>query len=176
LTVATTELWLPSASVVPQERGPAYLAAVDDAGWSEGVGFNRGFFSAFRLRAGRDVWFHFPFPTPVERDGVAQRLTRLSLLWETLDDAQIGWIVVQHGGMERRPLTERLAPVSSHSVAFDPPEEWRAYYPASDRQLTELALDPPITLRFGIQLCVMVSAPEREGTVRFYGAGAIFAE
>lgn len=172
---APTRIWLPSAAVVPQERGPDYLAAVDGAEWSEGLGFHRGFFSTFRIRAGRDVWFHFPFPTPVEEDGEDRSLTAISLLWETLDDARIGWIVVQHGGMERLPLTERLAAVSSEPVPFDPPEQWRAYVPQSARRLTELPLQSALPLRFGVQLCVMVSAPERDGTVRFYGAGATFA-
>ena len=168
--------WLPSAAVVPQERGPDYLGIVDDAGWSEGHGFHRGFFSSFRVRGGRDVWFHFPLPTPVESGGKPLFLDRVALLWETLDDAAIGWIVVQHGGMERLPLTERLAEPPSTPAPFDPPEQWRSYYPPSARRLTELPLAPRVPLRFGIQLCVMIRAPERDGTVRFYGAGADFAD
>lgn len=168
--------WLPSAAVVPQERGPDWLGPVDGADWSEGVGFHRGFFSAFRVRAGREVWFHWPLPTPVERDGRPLFLDSVSLLWEVLDGAAIGWIVVQHGGMERLPLTERLAEPAFERVPFDPPELWRDRYPASDRRLTELPLRPRLALRFGVQLCVMVRAPERDGTVRFYGAGAAFAD
>ena len=169
--------WLPSAAVVPQERGPDYLGPVDDAAWSEGHGFHRGFFSAFTIRAGKDVWFHFPLPTPVEQDGKALWLDSLSLLWETDAHARIGWMVAQHGGMERLPLTERLAPPPSEPAPFDPPELWRAYYPASDRKLTELKLTPRVQLRFGVQLCVMASAnADRDGLVRFYGAGAAFAD
>jgi hypothetical protein len=33
-----------------------------------------------------------------------------------------------------------------------------------------------LPLRFGLQLCVGVIAPEDDGTIRFYGAGAGFAE
>lgn len=168
--------WVPSAAVVPQERGPDYLGVVDDAAWSEGVGFHRGFFSAFRVRAGKDVWFHYPLPTPVEVGGKPLFLDSVSLLWECLDEARIGWIVVQHGGMERLPLTERLAAPPAEPAPFDPPEQWRRYYPASDRLLTELPLRPRLALRFGVQLCVMVSAPTRDGTVRFHGAGAAFAD
>jgi hypothetical protein len=168
--------WLPSAAVVPQERGPDYLAAVDGTNWSEGQGYYRGFFSAFRLRAGKDVWFHFPFQTPVEQDGKTLFLHSVSLLWECMEGAKIGWMVLQHGGMERRPLTERLAAAPAVPVPFDPPELWRQYYPASNRQLTELTLNPRVPLRFGVQLCIMVTAPEAEGTVRFYGAGAAFSD
>ena len=168
--------WLPSAAVVPQERGPEFLGPVDGADWSEGSGFYRGFFSAFRVRQGKDVWFHWPLPTPVERDGRPLALASVSLLWECLEGARIGWLVLQHGGMERLPLTERLTEPPSAPVPFDPPELWRNYYPASARRLTELALEPPLPLRFGVQLCVMVSAPEAEGTVRFYGAGAAFSD
>jgi hypothetical protein len=168
--------WVPSGVVVPQERGPEFLGPVDGADWSEGQGFHRGFFSAFRIRAGRDVWFHFPLPTEVERDGRPLWLDSVSLLWEVGDGARIGWIVAQHGGMERLPLTERLAEPPSEPATFDPPELWKAYYPANARRLTEIALRPRLALRFGVQLCVMVSAPERDGLVRFYGAGAAFSD
>ena len=168
-------IWLPSAAVVPQERGSEYLGAVDGAEWSQGVGFHRGFFSAFRIRAGRDVWFHFPFPTPVERAGRPLSLHAVSLLWETLDGAKLSWLIVQHGGMERLPLSERLVEPSAVAVPLEPPEQWREYYPASARRLIEVVLPTPLRLRFGVQLCVMVSAPEGDATVRFYGAGAAFS-
>lgn len=168
--------WVPSAAVVPQERGPEYLGPVDDAAWSDGIGFHRGFFSAFRIRAGKHVWFHFPLPTPVEQDGKPLWLDSLSLLWEVDQHARIGWLVAQHGGMERLPLTERQIEPPSEPAPFDPPELWRAYYPASARRLTELPLRPRVQLRFGVQLCIMVSAPESDGLVRFYGAGAAFSD
>lgn len=168
--------WVPSTAVVPQERGPEFLAAVDGADWSEGTGFHRGFFSAFRIRAGKDVWFHFPLPTPVELNGKPLFLDSVSLLWETLDGARIGWMIAQHGGMERLPLTERLVAPPASSEPFAPPELWRQYYPASDRKLTEISLSKRVPLRFGVQLCVLVSAPDHDGTVRFYGAGAAFSD
>ena len=172
MTEIVERIWVPSAAVVPQERGPDYIEAVDGAAWSEGVGFHRGFFSSFRLRAGKDVWFHFPLPTVVLRDGRGLALADLSLIWETLDGARIIWLVLQHGGMERLPLTERMAEPPSSPLPFEPPEQWRDYYPASARRLTEIPFDPPMPLDYGLQLCVGVSAPERAGTVRFYGAGA----
>jgi hypothetical protein len=172
----TDRVWLPSAAVVPQERGTDYFAPVDGADWSDGFGWHRGFFSSFRLRAGKDAWFHFPLPTPTLRDGKPMALAELSLMWETVDGARISWLVLQHGGMERLPLTERLQEPPSEPVPFDPPEQWRDYYPASARRLTTLPFDPVLPLRFGLQLCVGVSAPERDGTIRFYGAGAGFAE
>lgn len=169
-------IWLPSAAVVPQERGTDYFAPVDGADWSDGFGFHRGFFSSFRLRAGREAWFHFPIPTPVVRDGRPQALAELSLMWEVSDGARIQWLVLQHGGMDRIPLTERLADLPGEAVPFDPPERWRDYYPASNRRLTTLPLDPPLPLRFGVQLCVGVGAADQDGTIRFYGAGAGFSE
>jgi hypothetical protein len=172
----TDRIWLPSAAVVPQERGTDYFAPVDGADWSDGFGWHRGFFSSFRLRAGKDAWFHFPLPTPTLRDGKPMALAELSLMWETVDGARISWLVLQHGGMERLPLTERLQEPPSEPVPFEPPEQWRDYYPASARRLTTLPFDPVLPLRFGVQLCVGVSAPERDGTIRFYGAGAGFAE
>jgi hypothetical protein len=39
-----------------------------------------------------------------------------------------------------------------------------------------MPLPAPLPLRFGVQLCVMVSAAEQDGTVRFYGAGADFSD
>lgn len=169
-----SRIWVPSAAVVPQERGPEFLAAIDGAEWSEGVGFHRGFFSTFRIRAGKDVWFHFPLPTPVEQDGRPLALASVSLLWECLEGASIGWLCLQHGGMDRVQLTERLAEPPSEPVPHQVPEQWAQYHPAGLRRLTELPLERPLPLRFGIQLCTMVRAPEADATVRFYGAGAAF--
>ncbi len=174
--VVTDRIWLPSAAVVPQERGTDYFAPVDGADWSDGFGWHRGFFSSFRLRAGRDAWFHFPLPTPVLRAGQQQALAEISLLWEVADGARIHWLVLQHGGMERIPLTERESEPDSEAVPFDPPEQWRQFYPASARRLTTIAFDPLLPLRFGVQLCVGVRASESDGTIRFYGAGAGFAD
>lgn len=167
-------IWVPSAAVVPQERGTDYFAPVDGADWSDGFGWHRGFFSSFRLRAGKDAWFHFPLPTPVTRGGAAMALAELSVMWEVLDGARIHWMVLQHGGMERLPLTERLAEPPSEAAPFDPPEQWRDYYPRSNRRLTTLPFETALRLQFGLQLCVGVSAAETDGTVRFYGAGAGF--
>lgn len=174
--VIANRIWLPSAAVVPQERGTDYFAPVDGADWSDGFGWHRGFFSSFRLRAGRDAWFHFPLPTPVLREVRHQALAEVSLMWEVTDGARIHWLVLQHGGMDRTPLTERGAEPDSEAVPFDPPEQWRHYYPASARRLTTIAFDPLLPLRFGVQLCVGVTAPNEDGTIRFYGAGAGFAD
>lgn len=173
---ATTRIWLPAAAVVPQERGPDFLAPVDGADWSAGGGFYRGFFSAFRIRAGRAVWFHFPFPTPVEQCGKPQALTALDLLWEVLDGAVIQWATVQHGGMDRIELIPRLTSPASVAVPFEPEPDFRPWCPATDRQLSTFELPTPLPLRFGVQLCVMVSGGDQDGTVRFYGAGASFTE
>ena len=127
-------------------------------------------------RRTRCLRFTSPSRTPVERGGQTLSLHSVSLLWETLDAARIGWLVLQHGGMERLPLTERLAQPPSSAAPFDPPELWRQYYPLAERRLTEITLPEPLPLRFGIQLCVMVSAPEQDGTVRFFGAGTTFTD
>ena len=112
----------------------------------------------------------------VEQNGRGLCLHSLSLLWECLDGAQIGWMTLQHGGMERIELTPRLASPASVSVPFEPEPEFKPYCPVTSRQLSEIALPQPLPLRFGVQLCVMVSAPEdSDGTVRFYGAGAAFS-
>jgi hypothetical protein len=161
--------------VVPQERGAEFFAAVDGAQWSEGQGFYRGFFSAFRVRQGKDVWFHWPLPTPVAMDGKHLFLSSVSLLWEVSDGARISWITVQHGGMERVELTPRLEGPASVPVPFVPAPEFAPWCPDTHRQLSEMPLPAPLPLRFGVQLCVMVSAAEQDGTVRFYGAGADFS-
>lgn len=167
--------WVPAASVVPQERGPEYLGPVDCADWSEGQGFYRGFFSAFRIRANKEVWFHFPLPTPTEIGGKQLHLAEVSLLWEVIDGAKINWMTVQHGGMERIELIPRLTSPASVEVPFEPEPEFRQYCPATARQLSEIPLTPSVPLRFGVQLCVLVSAGETDGTIRFYGAGAAYS-
>jgi len=166
--------WLPGAAVVPQERGSEFLGPVDGADWSDGLGFYRGFFATFRIKAGKSVWFHWPFQTPVALEGRRLALHSMSLLWETLDGARIDWVTAQHGGMDRIELTQRLATLSATDVPFEPEPEFRPWCPVTHRRLSEFALAAPLPLRFGVQLCVQLSAPEADGTVRFYGAGATF--
>lgn len=166
--------WVPAAAVVPQERGPDYIGIVDEADWSNGVGFYRGFFSTFRIKAGKSVWFHFPLPTPVEQDGKQLALHSVSLLWETLDGARIDWMTVQHGGMDRIELIPRLTSPAAVPVPFEPDPDFRRYCPVTNRQLSEIVMPSPLPLRFGVQLCVMISASGEDGTVRFYGAGGAF--
>lgn len=169
--------WLPAAAVVPQERGPEFLGVVDGADWSEGIGFYRGFFASFRIRQGKSVWFHWPLPTPVEHNGTPLHLHSVSLLWDAPDGAEIGWMTVQHGGMDRIELIPRLTTPPSTPVPFKPEPEFAPWCPATDRQLSEVALPHPLPLRFGVQLCVMASAPEdQEATIRFFGAGAAFTD
>lgn len=167
--------WVPAAAVVAQECGPDFLGMVDDAAWSEGRGFYRGFFTTFRIRAGKSVWFHWPLPTPVVLGGQRVALASASLLWEVMDGAAISWITVQHGGMDRIELTGRMQSPDAVPVPFTPAEEFRPYCPETHRQLSELPLPEPLVMQFGVQLCVMVSASEaQDGSIRFYGAGADF--
>jgi len=167
--------WVPGAAVVPQERGPDFLGTVDGADWSEGGGFYRGFFTSFCIRAGKAVWFHWPLPTPVELNGQRMALHSASLLWETSEGAALNWVTLQHGGMDRIELTPRLQVPPAVPVPFDPEPAFRPYCPENNRQLSEMVLPAPLPLQFGVQLCVMVTAPEdRDGLVRFYGAGADF--
>lgn len=166
--------WVPAAAVVPQERGPEFLGIVDEAEWSDGIGFYRGFFSSFRVRAGKSVWFHFPLPTPVEQGGQQLALHSVSLLWETLEGARIDWMTVQHGGMDRIELIPRLTSPEAVAVPFEPEPDFKPWCPVTNRQLSEIMMPTPWPLRFGVQLCVMISAPEQDGTVRFYGAGGAF--
>lgn len=166
--------WVPAAAVVPQERGPEFLGVVDEADWSDGIGFYRGFFSSFRIKAGKSIWFHFPLPTPVEQDGRQLALHSVSLLWEVLDGARIDWMTVQHGGMDRIELIPRLSSPEAVPVPFEAEPDFRKYCPVTNRQLSEIVMSTPLPLRFGVQMCVMISAPDKDGTVRFYGAGGAF--
>lgn len=167
--------WVPAAAVVAQERGPEFLGPVDGADWSDGGGYYRGFFTSFRIRAGKAVWFHWPLPSPVELNGQPLALYSTSLLWETADGAELNWVTVQHGGMDRIELTPRLMVPPSTPVPFEPAPEFRPFCPDNNRRLSTFVLATPLSLRFGVQLCVMVCAPEdQDGLVRFYGAGAEF--
>ena len=89
-----SRLWVPSAAVVPQERGPDYLGAVDGADWSEGLGFHRGFFSSFRVEAGQGRVVPLPAADPgrAGRQAAVPRRS-VSCCGKCLDGARIGWIV-----------------------------------------------------------------------------------
>jgi hypothetical protein len=156
------EVWLAPAAMVVQERGPEWMEVVDDKPWSSDSGFHRGFCSSFRIRPERQVWFHFPFQLPAGRvvDGA-------SLLWEASEGAMLTWACVHHGGLERQHLCDPGVPMTGVAEPFDPPEQWRQYYPEHARLRTDLAV-APIAVRYGVQLCILADGP---GIVRFYGAG-----
>ncbi|WP_375195302.1 hypothetical protein [Sphingobium sp.] len=156
------EIWLAPAAVQLQEIGPDWLDIVDEKDWTTGFGFHRGFSSSFRVRPGRQVWFHFPFQL---QSGI--RVDQASLLWETEEAARISWVCVHHGGMQRQHLCEPNVPLTGTPAPFDPPAEWRQFYPPSNRLRTDLPVEPAITTCYGMQLCVLVDGP---GIIRFYGA------
>ncbi|UVO53104.1 hypothetical protein [Sphingomonas sp. SUN039] len=164
--MGVTEHWLAPAAVVPQQAGTDWLDAVDGESWTGGRGYHRGFSSSFAIRPDKEIWFHWPFQIVA-----GAQVTGFRLLWETAGEARIGWAVAHHGGSERLPLTERLAKLSGEVVPFEPPELWRDRYPPMNRILSDLPLPTPLTARFGVQLCIMVSG-NSGGVVRFYGAAA----
>ena len=167
--------WIPSCAVVPQERGAEFIGVIDDADWSLGQGFHRGFCSSFHIRAGKAVWFHFPITTPAVVNGAPMALHELMLLWQVTDGAQLYWVTAQHGGMERMELTEAGAPIATRPEPFDVPEEMRERMAAFERRSSVFAFPEPLKLRFGVQLCVLIRCERAAGNVRFYGAGARFA-
>jgi hypothetical protein len=166
----STEIWVPSAAVRGQHQGSEIFDVVDEHPGSELTGFYRGFSASFRLRAGKDSWFHFPIATPAMIAGAPLALERLSLLWETDEAASIGWVTMHHGGQTRIELSPRNRPIEGelHSVQQDP--RW----PRMAMRRTDWSIDPPLPVAMGIQLCVWVSAGDAAGIVRFYGAGASF--
>lgn len=171
-----TEIWLPPAAIQIQEQGPEYFEVVDGKPWSDQTGFHRGFSTSFRIRAGKEVWFHFPFPTPVRQNTATEvHAESVSLLWETEGGAQISWVVLHHGGIHRQHLTEPGVPISGRPQPYEPPAQWRQYYPDCAPIKTDLAVEPPMRMEFGLQLCVLARAEEAPGTIRFYGAGVIFS-
>ena len=50
------------------------------------------------------------------------------------------------------------------------------YWNPDSGEKSRIELPEPLHLQFGIQLCIGISAPEKDGTIRFYGAGAEFCE
>ena len=164
--VNVQEIWLAPAAVQLQETGPDWLDVVDGKEWSDGNGFHRGFCSSFRVKPERKVWFHFPFQLPA--GGIVDQV---SLLWETSEGAAISWVCVHHGGMHRQHLCAPNQPLSGEPVPFDPPEQWREFYPPCARLRTDLAVTPAIRTHAGFQLCAQVDGP---GIVRFYSAGLRF--
>lgn len=166
----STEIWIPSAAVRSQHTGDTVFDVVDDHPGSEFAGFYRGFTTSFKLRAGKDSWFHFPVTTPSMIGGTALALERLSLLWETEGGASIGWVTMHHGGQTRIELSPRHTPIQGELQ----PARQDLHWPAMAMRRTDWRIDPVLPVAMGIQLCIFVSAADAPGIVRFYGAGASF--
>ena len=169
-TSFSTEIWIPSAAVRSQHIGDTVFDVVDDHPGSDFAGFYRGFTTSFKLRAGKDSWFHFPITTPSIIAGTPLALERLSLLWETQGAASITWITMHHGGRTRVELSPRNTPVEGELEEFQQDPRW----PAMAMRRSDWRIDPVLPVAMGIQLCIFVSAADAPGIVRFYGAGASF--
>jgi hypothetical protein len=169
-TPGGAEIWMPSAAVRSQHTGDTVFDLVDDHPGSEFGGFYRGFTTSFKLRAGKDCWFHFPITTPSMIAGVPLALARLSLLWETQDAAVIEWVTMHHGGQTRLELSPRQTPIQGELQASRQDPRW----PAMAMRRTDWRIDPVLPVAMGIQLCIFVRAADAPGIVRFYGAGASF--
>ena len=166
----STEIWMPSAAVRSQHWGSEFFDVVDDHPASELGGFYRGFTTSFKLRAGRDSWFHFPITTPSLIAGQPLALERLSLLWETDGTATIAWVTMHHGGQTRIELSPRNRPIDGELQSGEQDPRW----PPMAMRRTDWPIDPVLPVAMGIQLCIFVSAGDAPGIVRFYGAGASF--
>jgi hypothetical protein len=169
-TSRSTEIWIPSAAVRSQHIGDTVFDVVDDHPGSDFAGFYRGFTTSFKLRAGRDSWFHFPITTPSMIAGTPFALERLSLLWETDGAASIAWVTMHHGGRTRVELSPRNTPIEGELEAFQQDPRW----PPMAMRRSDWRIDPVLPVAMGIQLCIFASAANAPGVVRFYGAGASF--
>lgn len=153
------QIWAPGNIVRIQQAGPETLRPFEDKPLSDQYGFAGGFATSFRLAAGAEAWFHFPFTTPVVLPSAKQLyLDHTRLLWETKEGAEIGWVTIHHGGVDRIELTPRLTLLRGKHIDGESSE-------------TKFPLAKRLPLKFGVQMCVWVRAPEAEGSVSFYGAG-----
>jgi hypothetical protein len=171
--MARAQFWLSGAVVRNQQSGPEYFDVVDDQPWSDRDGFHRGFASSFRLRPGREAWFHIPLPTPsILPEASALEVDGITLLWETEGAARIGWVTLHHGGVHRFELSPRLGEVTG--TLQPAPETERG--PKCAMLRSDFPVEPRLPIVFGLQISVMVLTPgDSDGTIRFYGAGASYS-
>lgn len=152
-------IWAPANIARNQQAGPEFLLPFEEKPLSDQYGFAGGFATSFKLAAGKEIWVHFPFQTPTMLPGAPDiYLAQASLLFETKNGAEIGWVTVHHGGVQRVELTPRLKILTGRHI--DGPDDVNTF-----------PVRPRIRLSFGIQMCVFVRAPETDGEISFYGAG-----
>lgn len=164
------EFWASSAAVRIQDAGPNFLDVVDQQENSDQSGFYRGFTTSFRLKAGKGTWFHFPLPTPSVIGGASLALSRVTILWDCEDGARLSWATVHHGGANRIELSPRESEISGRIESdFETPHGLKIRMRRQD-----FAIDAPLPVAMGLQLCLYGEAVKEAGTVRFYGAGAAF--
>jgi hypothetical protein len=152
-------IWAPGNIVRNQQAGAKFLLPFEDKPLSDQYGFAGGFATSFTIAQGKEVWFHFPFQTPVALPGAPRiYLAEARLLFETKRGAEIAWVTVHHGGLQRIELTPRLTILSGRHVdGLD--------------EVNTFPLRPRLKLTYGVQMCVLARAPEAAGDVSFYGAG-----
>jgi len=167
-----SEFWAASASIRAQDTGPGIFDIVDGQAGSDVAGFYRGFTTSFRLKAGKSTWFHVPLPTPTVIWGKRLSLSTVTLLWDCEDGACFTWATIHLGGATRIELTSRATAISGEiDTALEYPNGMKV-----TTRRTDLPLAEPLPVTMGLQLCLNGEAPEKAGTLRFYGAGATFIE
>lgn len=152
------EVWVPAFAVRFQHSGPSTLPGQ----WAQERPKHSGFSCNFALEAGELAWLHFPVATPVMLPNVGPLyLDEVSILWATKGGARLSWATIHHGGSERHELMPCFDHRSgSHLTGLG--EE------------NKFVIRPRLEARFGVQICVLVTATDAAGEISLAGAGASF--
>lgn len=143
------------------------------------VGFRTGDGVQFRGKRDRDVWFHFPVPTPttgeIEDIGAHPQVLSVSVLWQTTNGA-----VLQHlhawDGARARIFQQNDLNVSGDFTGTDEAEPNPSWHRKLLRHKNYFVMDPPMDIFYGLGISANIrfASDSDNGVVRFTGAGAAF--
>jgi len=161
--------------------GPLLNLEVPQHDYQDVVGFREGFGVQFRGKRDRDVWFHFPVPTPSVSDQDAvewsphPKVIRVFVLWRTSDGAVIEYVDAWDGGRAQLLHSGRLSLEGDWSGTDAAEGGWhRKVQPDKNRFEIKPAAD--VYYGLGISVNVRFASDSDNGIVHFMGAGADFIQ
>lgn len=142
----------------PETPGPGPNLRVDNIGWTDALGYHRGWGVTWRGPAGGSNIFHAVIPTPAMIVPNQARLDKIFVLFNIRGRAEISHVHVWDGPRFLQEFTN-FARSGNHSGAID------------NENLFDLPLNP--TIQFGVGVSVIVHFGS-DADITFTGAGADF--
>jgi hypothetical protein len=183
-------VWVPGYVAMPQNVGGGGIGTSDGPlrnfddeplampfhDYQDIVGFRTGSGVQFRGKSGRDVWFHFPIPSPSsagsENSTFALVAQRARLMWSSRGGTRLQSLHVWDGARARVLTLDGLNLAGDFSGRDNPQRPF--FHPFLSPNETDFELEAEIFYGLGISVLIAFPVGSEDGVIEFNSAGARF--